>query len=66
MQQGINRAAWEGQRPNNSEAAQAGRTADTRDLSGDSLSRAGDGRRAGSELFQTTLNCRRNKRRPRH
>ena len=52
---GINRAAWEGQRPNNSEAAQAGRTADTRDLSGDSLSRAGDGRRAGSEPSRPLL-----------
>ena len=45
----IKRAAWEGPGPDNPEVTQAGRSANTGNLSGNSLSGTGDGRRVGSE-----------------
>ncbi|MBH96793.1 MAG: hypothetical protein CMD87_06000 [Gammaproteobacteria bacterium] len=52
---GINRAAWEGQGRDNPAPEGAGSSSDTRDLSGDSLSRAGDRRRVGSEPSRPLL-----------
>ena len=46
---GINRAAWEGPRPDNSISQENGNKANSGNLSNSSLSGAGDGRRAGSE-----------------
>ena len=52
---GINRAAWEGQRPNSATAEQAGIVANAGNLSGSGVSRTGDGQRAGGEPSRPLL-----------